>query len=342
MKNMSTYKEMIRSIAGKTIAVVYIFEGERALGARHYAVWQADVISTWLVAIQELRCMPLIFDVRTFVNKAMNDTLPHIDYVVNLNNGTEDLSVLGLIPSTCAFMGIPCIPCNSSAALLGENKLLSNIIARTVGLNVPADLDDTHSDGINRPINFGSSIGVLKGHKNSANNLYQEFILGFDMTTPLLFNPINRAIETLPPVMYFPNNSDPQWFLGATEKETHSNYKKRIVKIDDQVKTLFISMAKASNINTFCRIDCRIACNSGQEMERLSKEIITLDKVFFIEINPMPTITEGINFLTSLEGLREDTAFYYCLESYRDTISNPTLTGFVLSCAILSHIIAKH
>lgn len=342
MKNMSKHQEMICSIAGKTIAVVYIFEGESAPGAKHYAVWQADVISAWLVAIQELRCMPLIFDVRTFVSKAMNDTLPHIDYVVNLNNGTEDLSVLGLIPSTCAFIGVPCIPCNSSVALFGENKLLSNIIARTVGLNVPADLDDASSNGINRPISFGSSIGVSRGPKSSANKLYQEFILGFDMTTPLLFNPLEQAIETLPPVMYYPNNSDPEWFLGAAEKETHSNYKKRIVRIDDQVQSHFISMAKASNINTFCRIDCRIACKSSQEMERLSKETITLDKVFFIEINPMPTIAEGINFLTSLEGLREGMSFYRCLENYRNTISNSTLTGFILSCAILSHLTAKH
>lgn len=342
MNDLYEYQEMLSSIAGKTIAVVYIFEGESAPGAKHYAVWQADVISSWLAAIQELRCMPLILDVRTFVNKAMNCTLPHIDYVVNLNNGTENLSTLGLIPSTCAFLNVPCIPCNSVAALLGENKLLSNIVAHKIGLNVPADLDGSNTNGINRPTNFGSSIGVFKGPQKTLNGLYQKFIPGFDMTTPLLFNPLQKSMEVLPPVMYYPDNSDPQWFLGAAEKETHSSYKKIIVRIDEQVKKHFVSMAKACNINTFCRIDCRIACNTSDEMEKLSKDLITFDKVFFIEINPMPTIAEGINFHTSLQGLQEDTQFYYCIKEYRNTISNPTLTGFILSCAIMSYLIAKH
>ena len=51
-----------------------------------------------MFAVEELHCMPLIMDIRTFVQKAMNNTLPYIDYVINLNNGTINISVLGVVP----------------------------------------------------------------------------------------------------------------------------------------------------------------------------------------------------------------------------------------------------
>ncbi len=342
MDYLKSYVDELHAIAGKTIAVVYIFEGENAPGAQHYAVWQADVISAWIRAIQELRCMPLILDVKTFVNKAMNGTLPHLDYVINLNNGTKDLSALSLVPSTCSFIGVPCIPCNAFTALLGENKLVSNMIARTLDVNTPKDLENSCDSGINRPINFGSSIGVIKGQRSLQPGLYQEFIPGFDMTTPLLYHPLHHRLEVLPPVMYQPDSGDPQWFLGATEKQQHSNYKKQAVKISSKVCSRFLSLANYFGITSFCRIDSRVKCNSKEEMNILAQKEIPYDQVFFIEINPMPTISEGINFLTSLQSVNQGHPFYKCIEIYYNSVQEPSLTGFILSCAIISQFKATH
>ena len=50
-------------IIGKTVGVIYTFEGEKAPGFKHYHIWQSDIISKWLLAIQDLKCRPLIFDV---------------------------------------------------------------------------------------------------------------------------------------------------------------------------------------------------------------------------------------------------------------------------------------
>jgi len=72
-------------IIGKTVGVIYTFEGEKAPGFKHYHIWQSDIISKWLLAIQDLKCRPLIFDVRTFVEKAISNQLPHLDFVLNLN-----------------------------------------------------------------------------------------------------------------------------------------------------------------------------------------------------------------------------------------------------------------
>ena len=129
MNNNTYYKNQLEELKGKTIAIVYIFEGEDAPGFNHYWVWKSDIISGWLNAVQELECVPFILDVRTFVQKAMNHTLPHIDFVVNLNCGSYDLSSMSLVPSTCSFLSIPCIPCNAAAIILSENKKVSNLLA---------------------------------------------------------------------------------------------------------------------------------------------------------------------------------------------------------------------
>lgn len=340
MEIQEKYMAMLEAIAGKTIGLVYIFEGETAEGCAHYAVWQADVISAWLNAIQELRCMPLIMDVRTFVHKATNNTLPHIDYVINLHNGTVSLSTLCLVPATCAFLNVPCIPCDANTVSVGENKVLSNIIAQGVGLKVPRNLSLDAVNGINRPKNFGSSIGVVRGKKKLDVDLYQEFIDGVDMTTPILYNPLTGELDTLPAILYVPDNQDPKWFLGEKEKATHSTYTKHIIHFDNITKEHFLHMAETCGVDAFCRIDCRVHCKSTSEIQALRNSVVEFDKVFFIEINPMPTIKNGINYLMSLENLVPGSSFARCLELYNTYISTPSLTGFVLSCSILAK--AKH
>lgn len=129
--DISYIRTYLNRIEGKTIALVYIFENEEAIGYEHYDIWKGDVISEWLIAIQELNCKPLILDARTFAEKAINKNLPKIDTVINLNNGNMNLSTLSFIPSICSFVGIPCIPCNATAIISGENKFFSNCIALT-------------------------------------------------------------------------------------------------------------------------------------------------------------------------------------------------------------------
>ena len=44
----------IQKIKGKTIAVVYTFEGDTSGGLEHFFVWKSNIISNWLNAIEEL------------------------------------------------------------------------------------------------------------------------------------------------------------------------------------------------------------------------------------------------------------------------------------------------
>ena len=54
------YKEQLQALFGKTIAIIYIFEGEDALGYEHYETWKTDVISSWMFAVEELHGLPLV------------------------------------------------------------------------------------------------------------------------------------------------------------------------------------------------------------------------------------------------------------------------------------------
>ena len=339
------YKNILQSLFGKTIAIIYIFEGEDASGYEHYESWKTDVISSWMFAVEELHCLPLLMDIRTFVQKVMNKTLPYVDYVINLNNGTRNISTLGLVPSVCAFLNIPCIPCNTITTVCGEHKKISNIIAEKIGVNVPQTLLPTEQSGIIRPIGLGSSIGVkrgFEGDKKFDKYLYQEFINGFDITTPLLFNPTTSELDVLPAIIYTPNQPNVEWFLGEEQKRLHQGYTKQAVLLSQEAKEKYILLAKEMGIYSYCRIDARLHCENYEEFATLKSDCIPLSRLYFLEINPMPTIKNNINFHTSMDALNEESSLYVCYETYKELISNATHTGFILSCSMLSLITTTH
>lgn len=343
--NNEEYCKLLQELYGKTIAIIYIFEGEDAAGYGHYEVWKSDVISSWMFAIEELHCLPLIMDIRTFVQKALNKSLPYIDYVVNLNNGSKIISTLGLVPSVCSFLNIPCIPCNTTTIVCGEHKKLSNIIAEGIGLNVPKTLPTSDNTGITRPIGLGSSLGVKRGAHNSIQNnsfIYQEFIKGYDITTPILFNPITSNLEVLPAVLYTPYEHSVEWFLGEDEKRLHHGYSKQTAHLSQSAKEKYISLAKEMGIYSYCRIDARLHCESEEESFSLIANTVPLDKLYFLEINPMPTIKNNINFHSSMDALNDQYSLYTCYEAYKKIIENATHTGFILSCSIISSLITMH
>ncbi len=69
MGKNSDYVNLLNELRGKTIGIIYFFENEDALGSDHYWIWKSDIISGWLLAVQELECVPYIMDVRTFIQK---------------------------------------------------------------------------------------------------------------------------------------------------------------------------------------------------------------------------------------------------------------------------------
>lgn len=322
----------IKSIKGKTIAIVYIFEGDKESGFEHFFVWKGNIISLWLNAIYNIKCLPLLLDVRTFVDKAINGTLPHIDFVINLNSGTNDLSAMGLIPSVCSSIDIPCIPCNTNAIITGENKKTSNHIARSIGLKVPNDLNKDVEGGIFRPINLGNSMGVKRKFDNNNDGIYQEFIYGYDITTPLVFNPITKKIDVLPTILYIPNSHDNSWFNGEQEKLSRSGYSMKCIQLASNLKRKYVELSKEIMTNTFCRIDSRISSS----INPLDIHTVSINETYFVEINVMPTIREFNNFVFSFNSISESSDFSIIKELQKKIFDCSDLHTFLLINSILS------
>ena len=336
---MEKYKNRLMNIKGKTIALVYIFEGETAKGFGHYHVWKSKIISRWLNAIEDLECLPFIMDVRTFVYKAMNNTLPQIDFVLNLNCGSIELSTMSLVPSVCSFLSVPCIPCNASTILMGENKKTSNMIAIANKLNVPINISQPNENAILRPLNLGSSVGVRKGiHVNIKNDeLYQEFIPGYDVTFPIMYNPIKYELDFLPGVLYLPNSRNPNWFFGENEKNGTNDYKNYpLYYISDDAKKKLISFANSFPIETFCRIDVRVKSNEKLLSEQICKSTIRFEDIYFVEINPMPTVKLGNAFDLSFGYINDKNDFLSCVNIHNNIFPNTNINSFLLSSSILA------
>ena len=300
--NKTEYINLLNSIKGKTIGIVYVYENDSASGAKRYDPWKGDVLSDWVRAVYELQGLPLVMDLRTFMEKTTFNTLPKIDYIINLSNGCYELSTLGLVPSMCSYWGIPCIPCNADTLLIGENKYISNILAKHIGLNVPESVKNESQNTITRPYSFGSSYGTYKGISTSnVPSFTQEFIPGFDVTVPIIYNPLENRLVTLPAIAYKPTNYDPQWYLGYKQKVSHNEYEKQSIKISKSIQEKLIDTAYAFGITTYCRFDNRYYCNSKDEMSRILNNEIILDELNFIEINPKEITENAMKLLSALD-----------------------------------------
>lgn len=342
---LNSFSEELQHLYGKTIAVVYIFEGENAAGFLHYHVWKSDVISGWINAIQALHGLPLILDVRTFVEKAVNRTLPHIDCVLNLNCGSSQLSAMGLVPSACGFLDIPCIPCDAVSILTGEDKYIANLIAMARGLNTPQELDPSDKRGIYRPLNYGSSTGVRRGACSAAyrDGTYQEFVQGYDITTPAVYDPIRGEMALLPTVMILSDTKDSNWFYGEEANKTGKGYHRKILPpFSKALEEQYRDIIRAFSISTFCRIDARLKCQDQQELQCLLRQDIRAEDVFFLEINPMPSIRQSNNdFKYSFEHLDSSSSLMACAAEMRALWGELTLNQFLLACSMLSIFRAK-
>lgn len=339
MYSISQFEENFKKIKGKTIAIVYIFEGDTSSGFSHFYIWKSNIIAKWMNAVQELSCMPLIIDVRTFIDKAISKTLPHLDYVLNLNSGTYNLSTMALVPAMCSAINVPCIPCNAVSIVTGENKSLSNHIASSLGINVPKTLDENDSTGIFRPISLGNSLGVQRGClSGKKDGIYQEFITGYEITTPLVYNAISHKMEVLPTVVFAPENDDPEWYYGEKDKKNQVGYIFKTMSLDKKLIDKYVELANAISIQTFCRIDARVKCKNRDEMIHALETGATLENTYFIEINVMPTIRNNNSFCYSFELVTCTNPIYECIQLQREIIGTININSFLLASSMLSFL----
>lgn len=327
------YKKIVQ---GKIIVIVYIFEGEDANGYGHYHIWKSDIISSWMLAVQELGCKPYILDVRTFMDKVAANALPSIDYVLNLNCGTINLSTLGVVPSICGFLNVPCIPCDVQTMMACEDKKVSNMVALSNNWNVPPYLDSTENNGIFRPINLGSSVGVGKQYKPEEKGIYQKFIRGFDITTPIVYNPVSKQMQLFPTIIYLPQDKDTGWYFGELQKKEKKGYTREIMLMQDKISRMYLDLVQSFAINTFCRVDARIECENFRDVNNIMEGQFEIEQLYFIEINSMPTISKNNSFSFSYNAIDERCPFYWCIKSFSNVFLTDNLNAFLLLSSMMS------
>lgn len=335
---MNSEKEIIQylnRLKGKTVAIVYTYEGDTSKGLEHFYIWKSNTISKWMNAVQNLSCMPFIIDVRTFIQKAMNNTLPPIDFVINLNTGLYNLSSMALIPSVCSSMNIPCIPCNALTITIGENKELSNLIAKAIDIKVPNNLNPNDNDGIFRPISLGNSLGVKREYEYQKQGIYQEFINGYEITTPLVYNPIIGKMDILPTVIFYPNNEKTDWYYNSNNKIHQEGYKFVIADLDEKLKKKYVELANKLSIQTYCRIDARV---KSKKIDSSNNKIFSLNDTYFIEINVMPTIRDNNSFNYSFDNINENSTYYQMKKILEKNIKNYDLNTFLIACSFISFL----
>ena len=80
---------------------------------------------------------------------------------------------------------------------------------------------------------------------NEPDGLYQEFIQGYDITTPIVYNPYIDEMDFMPTVIYIPAEADSNWFLGEKFKETRSGFKREaIFSLSDKLKNTYLALTK--------------------------------------------------------------------------------------------------
>ena len=334
-------KKALDLVKGKTIAIVYIFENEEAEGYKHFYIWKNEILTSWISATYELNCIPYIMDLRTFMYKASNNSLPKIDFVLNLNNGCFDLSTMSLVPSICGFLHIPCIPCNSVTMLSCENKSISNNIVRNTRINVPKDIDKNKGTGIFRPKALGNSMGIKLSTSCNDKGIFQEFIPGYDVTIPFIFNIKSQRIEAMPSTIYLPNSLDPNWIYSEETKFNDLGFTTKNLEIkNEDILNESLEMLDVFEVNTFARIDARIKSSSKKLSKNINNNDISIDNFYFIETDSMPTIETDDGFDLAFHHILKspNNGFYNCVKEYNKHISNPTVNGFVLLSSILATI----
>jgi hypothetical protein len=329
--------ECFKYLKGKIIAIVYIFEGDNSSGMEHFFIWKSNIIAKWMEAIQRLHCIPLILDVRTFVDKAMNKTLPKIDYVINMNSGTYNLSSMALVPATCSSINVPCIPCDAVTIISGESKSLSNLIANSIGLNIPPKMVRGHPDGIFRPDNLGNSLGVIKSETSIASKgLYQEFICGYDITTPFVYNPLSESMEILPTVIHLPKKPDKNWFYSEEVLANENDFEMKVIKIDKKTEEKYLELVEVLSIKTYCRLDARLKTATDDFYHIEANDTSSFEDVYFLEMNVMPTIRPNNSFSFSFFSINDKHPMYKCLMAQKKEFGEIDLNCFLLANSMLS------
>ena len=146
----------------------------------------------------------------------------------------------------------------------------------------------------------------------------------------------------MPTVMYVAQEDSVEWFLGENHKETRSGFtRKTIHNLSPLLKQKYLELVNTLSINTFCRIDARIKCESEKDLQVLLDKPLELSDVYFVEINPMPTVWINNAFSHSFSSLPQDHSLAKYIRELEKLVNQVNIHNFLLSIAMIANITTK-
>lgn len=340
------FRECVSSVQGESAAVVYGFSPAGKFTQVWYDQWRSAVISSYGSALEELGLHPYFVDAVTFARQALDGSIPHVICAFNLNAGITPIHHWSMVPSVASWCGIKPFPSEADVLIVGERKDTASLIAKECGFTIPETYDmdqlramDPAKTVLVKPRDLGGSVGLKRstvgelasGMPVRPNDIVQEFVRGFDLTIPVVWQPTLGRHRCLAGVLYLPENEDDDWYHSTDTKNSGRGYSKKVVPVPSDLEKLLSDFARRIELGPYARIDLRVRCGLDSNNNIDWKNART----FFIEVNPLPTLRTGINFLNVVEHQTFQSAFKIEIDELTDLLGRPPSEhAIVLACAL--------
>lgn len=346
LPSTTQFREQIKSLWGKSAAVVYGFAPAGRFTQIWYDRWRSSVISSYGNALEELGLHPYFVDAATFARQALDGSLPEVICAFNLNAGITPIHHWSMVPSVASWCGIKPFPSEADVLIVGERKDTANLIARECGFAVPRTfhkeqlpLIPPDMPVIVKPRDLGGSVGLMRSTAGELvaddisqfTDVIQEFVRGFDLTIPVVWQPTQGRHRCVAGVIYLPEDNSLDWYHSAETKKSRQGYSKQVIPIPAELEFMLVGFAKRIELGPYARIDIRVQCAPNAHGDI---DWVTADPIF-IEVNPLPTIRHGINFLNVVEHEIFQSAFKSEATELAEILRHPSSAhAFVLACAL--------
>lgn len=345
--------QRIASLRGAAAAVVYSFAGAKEFRKIWYDQWRSAVISSYGSALEELGLNPYFVDVRSFALQALDGSLPTVICSFNLNAGVTPIHHWGIVPSVAAWAEIKPFPADVDVLIVGERKDTAAFLAQSAGLKVARTFAFNELAQVApelpiilKPRDMGGSVGVRRTQASevvddtvslSPGTIIQEFIKGYDLTVPIVWQPTKGKHRAPAGILYIPDDgtdgTDGSWFHSEESKRRGTGYQKLVVEIPADAEEAISRFAEHAELGPYARVDFRLPVSSVET--RQSNPTISADTMKFIEVNPLPTLRSGINFLNAVAGNRFQSEFETEIDSLSSLLGRqPSEHALVLACAL--------
>lgn len=310
--------EFIERQRGKTIAVVYQHTQIKNPLDVWYHRWGMSVISFYGYGLEALGVEAVYCDIDSFVGTCVSQS-KRIDGSINLICGNRNINNWLVVPSVSSWYGIDAMPCPADALLAGERKDIASAVAHLNGFNCPRSFPSFASLPevgifVAKPRDFGSSVGVRVGTKESlaqyevdfesTKYVFQEYVEGIDITVPVIYDVTTSQYMAGNCVAMVPHGKGDLWIFGEKEKgkfrvgTSQADAEKIVFSTPQSVSDSINALCKSLGGGALGRVDFRVAPAAHGDLVTSLQN----GKFTFIEINPIPTLTDVSGYAT---GLRE-------------------------------------